>query len=755
MGGKRNKLCVALGMALCAGAAGWLPTASAADESQGAKQADEYQTGSQDSAAKDSAATLDAVVVTSRKRSESVRDIPTSIDAFTGDRLSELGYTDVEDVLKLSSGVTFESGFTPSSTTVIVRGITNDSRGVGPRTVGRFYGNVPLTNSSIMGVEPDLDLFDMATVEVLKGPQGTLFGGSALAGALRYTPHMPDFDSFYGATSFGIGQTASSSDLSSQYALMLNMPVSDTFAVRFAGSVRDMAGFLDNEITGEKDYNDFKTEQGRIIAAWQPTETFGLTAQYLKYQGDLGGFGYVDGTTPTRVRTKLTLDDYEKSNVDLYGLSANWEFDASTLVFESNRLEKDRDQYNDVTSFIGLFGTGITVGQNFLEATKQNTHEIRIVSNQPSEGDGLFGGWSYTAGFFYMDSSQTRPVALDLTFPTHIIKQGGGATIEAKERAFYFDLTRRIGDRAELNLGGRYFDQWTRGGNFVDFAYNSTVPPGIPAQVPFDPNFATFATLKEDGFNPKAAMRWFLNDEVTLVASYAKGFRFGGINGATLDAAIPVPFTYGSDKIDNYELGLRTTWADNRITADITAFYIDWTNLQMLQRADIYAYVDNVGAAEVKGVEGALNALVGDHWSLLLNASYQDAKTAEFFDSGEFGPVPSGTRLPQSPKLTSAAQMRYQRYAGPMWLDSSLTYSYRSSSTNNLINSVPLKSFGTLDFALSVQNTEMKLEPRLSFIVKNITDESAPIFAFTLKDVTDVISTNQPRQMMLRLDLSF
>src|SRR5690606_24806841 len=140
-----------------------------------ALQADQLKAEQQDGtvAAGGAATTLDKVVVTARKRSESVRDIPTSIDAFTGDRLEELGYSNVEQLLKLSPGVTYEAGFSPSASSIIVRGIANDSRGIGPRTVGRFYGNVPLTNSSIMGVEVDPDVWDMSTVEILKGPQGT------------------------------------------------------------------------------------------------------------------------------------------------------------------------------------------------------------------------------------------------------------------------------------------------------------------------------------------------------------------------------------------------------------------------------------------------------------------------------------------------------------------------------------------------------------------------------------------------------
>ncbi|ANO50666.1 hypothetical protein BA177_05105 [Woeseia oceani] len=698
---------------------------------------------------------LEEVIVTARKRDESVRDIPTSIDAFTGDRLDELGYSSIEDVLKLSPGVTFESGFTPSSFSVIVRGITNDSRGVGPRTVGSFYGNVPMTNPSIMGVEPDLDTFDMRSVEILKGPQGTLFGGSALAGAIRYEPNAPDFTGFNGAISLGTGSMASSDDNIANYALMLNAPLSENFALRFAGSVRELPGYIDDEVSGEKDINDYKATQARLIADWKLTDSLSLQGQYMKYEGELGAFSYIDGTEPVRVRTRRLLDDHEYSDVELYGAQLTWDAEDFSVVFEGNRLKKDRDQLNDVTQFLGLFGTGITVGQSFFEATDQDTFETRIVSNEPTSGDGLFGGWQYTAGLFYSESAQTRPVIIRLDFPTHIQKQGGGATIEAEEKAVYFDLTRTLGSNFELNLGGRYFDQTTTGGNFVDFLYTSLDPGGLPANIDFVPNFNSFATLTESGFNPKAALRWFATENATVIASYTQGFRFGGINGFSLEPEIPVPFSFGSDEIDNYELGLRTTWLEQRLTADITAFYVDWKNLQILQRASVYAYVDNVGAAEVKGVEAALNAALTEHLSVSFNASYQNAETSVFFESGEFGPIAAGTQLPQSPEWTGAAQLRYQGELGNLDLDSSLTYSYRGDSTNNLTNTVPLDGYGTLDLALSLQAQSMSMQPRVSLIGKNLTDESAALFGFTLAGVTDVISLNQPRQVMLKLDLSF
>ena len=144
--------------------------------------------------------------------------------------------------------------------------------------------------------------------------------------------------------------------------------------------------------------------------------------QYMRYRTDLGGFNYIDGRQPVRKRTMLLLNDFETAQVDLYGVGVNWDRGPASLVFESNRLKKERDMVNDVTQFLGLVGTGITVGQTFQEATDQKTHEIRLVSNQP------FAGWDYTAGLFFMDSAQTRPAFLELTFRTYVRRQGGGAT---------------------------------------------------------------------------------------------------------------------------------------------------------------------------------------------------------------------------------------------------------------------------------------------------------------------------------------
>ncbi len=688
---------------------------------------------------------LEEVVVTATKREQSLRDIPTSIDAFSGAELDRIGATGLADVVKLTPGATIEPGFTPGTSTVQIRGITNESRGVGPRTVGRFYDGVSLINPSIIGVQPDVDTVDMRTVEVLKGPQGTLFGGSALAGAIRYVPESPDLESFYGSASLGIGSMASSDDNSYEYSLMLNVPVGETFGLRFAGAVRDYAGFIDDAISGEEDINSYRSEHGRLLAKWQATDAFSANFTYLKQTGEIGAYSFLEGTDTDRVREYKYLPEFEDTEFEIYGARFDYETDNFTIVFDNNWLDKERSSQADLTYVLQLQGTGITVNQNFQPTTDQNSHELRIVSNAPTAGDGFFGNWQYTVGLYYMESDQTRPSTVNINIPGAPATSIGGEFADATEKAIYFDLTKTFAEHWELNLGGRYFDQETDGGNYLSGGGEIGIPDG-----------STEATLSESDFNPKVALMYHANDNVTFYTSYVSGFRFGGINGAAVASdEAGVPTTYLSDSLDNFEIGVRTSWKDNRVFADFAAYSIDWTDMQIQQRAGVVAYVDNIGKAKVTGYEFALNALLGQGFSTRIAAAYNDARTKEDFDSASSGFIPSGTDLPQAPKWTGSANLSYETSWDNFDLQGSLTYSYRGSSSNNLQNSIPLESYNMIDLAISLGALNMPMKPRLNLIGKNLTDENVATFGWSLGTAVDMVSLLTPRQIMLRLDLDF
>lgn len=687
---------------------------------------------------------LEEVKVTATKRELSVRDIPTSIDAFSGSDLTAIGATTLGDIVKLSAGVTMEPGFTPSSSTIQIRGVTNETRSVGPRSVGYFYDAVPLINPSIIGPQPDIDTVDMQAVEVLKGPQGTLFGGSALAGAVRYVPNAPDFTGFYGNAMLGYGSMTHSDDNSGEYSLSLNAPLGESFAIRFAGAVRHYPGYIENAQTGQQDINGYRSKHGRVLATWQATEQFSMNMSYLKQTGKTDAYNFMEGTDPDRIRQFKYLQEFEDTEVEIFGLRFNWELEDFSVIFDNNWLKKERDSQVDVTYIVQLQGTGITANQNFQPSTDQMTNELRLVSNNPSGGNALFRDWQYTVGLFYMSSDQDRPGTVDINFPTFTAHSVGGEFADATEWALFFDLTRTFAEKWELNLGGRFYDQKTKGGNFNTNGDEIGIPDA-----------STEATLKESGFNPKAGLMYHANDNVTFYGSAAQGFRFGGINGAAVADGGAVPTTYKSDTLNNYEIGIRTNWLNNRVTADLTAFLIDWKDMQIQQRAGVVAYVDNIGKAKITGFEFSFNAILAEGLSTRIVGAYTDARTSEDFDSASSGYIPSGTTLPQAPKWTGSANLSYD-YSWAEWaFNSSVSYSYRGSSHNNLQNTIPLDSYGMLDMAFSLGSLNLPTKPRFSLIFKNLTDQQVATFGWSLGTNVDLISMLPPRQVMLRLDMEF
>lgn len=689
-------------------------------------------------------AVLEEIVVTATKRPQSVRDIPTSIDAFSGEDLENIGAATLADIVKLSPGVTLEPGFTPNSSTVQIRGITNETRGVGPRTVGRFYDGVPLINPSIIGAQPDLDTVDMQTVEVLKGPQGTLFGGSALAGAIRYVPNSPSLDGFSGSASVGFGHTANSDDDSKEYSLMLNVPLSDIFALRFAGAFRDFPGYIYDESGDNDDINGYRSEHARVLALLQLTDNFSVHANYLSQAGDVKAYSFVEGTEASLVRQFKYTPEFEDSRLETYGLRFDWSNDAVTVVFDNNWLEKERSSQADLTYVVGLQGTGITVNQNFMPTSDQFSSELRIVSNEPTGGSGLFSDWQYTVGLYHMTADQTRPSIVDIDLGPVVNRSIGGEFADATETALYFDVTRMLGERWELNLGGRYFDQVTDGGNFL----TGGGALGIP-------DASATAKLDENGFNPKAALMFHASDAITFYGSIAEGFRFGGINGqAAADINGGVPTTYKSDALTNYEIGVRSTSPDQRVTADLSLFLIDWNDMQVQQRAGVVAYVDNIGKAKSKGIEFAFHALLARGFSAHMVGSYIDAYTDADFNSATDGLIVAGTGLPQAPKWNTAFNLNYDGSWSNWDINSAFTYTYRDSSKNNLQNNIPLDSLTMLDFSIGFKLASGDVRPKISLIGKNLTNEYVATYGFAL-GAANLVSMNMPRQIMLRLDLDF
>lgn len=688
---------------------------------------------------------IEEIVVTATKRESSVRDIPVSIDAMSGDALSEAGATDLEQILAQSPGVTFSSsGGSEVRQQVVMRGITTSgTASYGGSTTGFLFNDVSLVNPSLAGAVPTIDPYDLGTVEVLKGPQGTLFGGAALAGAIRYVPKQPEFGEFSGALAAGLGHVSDSDDLGYEYTGHVNVPVGEAAAVRIVGTRREFAGFIDDNYAEEDDINSGQVTQARIIGAWDISERLATELMAYRYEATSDASGATDN--PDRRETdsrRRTTPGEVWANI--YRGQMEYDFDAFTLTGIASFIEKDNNSIYDLTSFWGLEDVpGLQVWQLYEGHTEQTTGEVRIVSSEPSSsGFAVLDSWQYLLGLYWLDADQvfnnTTLANFDIVDPLEVINIPSDVSAVAEETAVFFDISRPLGDRLELTLGGRYFRQQSTG-----YLGDGSEPDGVD--------------LAESGFNPKAALTWHATDNIRVLTSYAKGFRFGGFNNNPLRDP-DIEFTYYSDEINNYELGMRTDWWGGGLRYDLTGFYIEWKNPQVRQSSQTTStsFISNAGGARVLGVETSLTAMLPPSFMLTINGSYVDARLTEEFESSR-GTAESGKSLPATPRFTGMVSLMHEGNIGRWTANSGVSYSYQGSSKNEAVNYETLPAYGLLGAFISARR-EGRLSPTIRISGTNLLDETVALNAFHgISALGGSINygTLRPRTVTLSLGLEF
>lgn len=675
---------------------------------------------------------IEEIVVTATKRSVSMRDLPLSLDVFTGEDLNKRGLTTLSEILRYSPGVYLQPGSTPDSNQINIRG-GSSSTGDFNRPFGIFYDDVPLINPTFIGTQPELDPYDMATVEVLKGPQGTLFGGSALLGAIRYVPNKPTLDSSYGAVSFGYGATSHSDEDNSQATAMVNYAASDRLAIRLAGSMRDFGGVIDDTFTGEEDVNDIRLINARAMAVWQVSDFFSANAlfQYREQRSDANVATTIDNDGGLQVNGRRRGgSDGSRSDQSILRLGVDWNIPSGpTLSLSGSRLKKNGHLFSSAY-LQDVAGVEVINPFEKYDDTTQYTYELRAVQKDPTESSFiLMRNWQYVVGLYYMKSDQLMHLQTlydfynppsDFPLPTNILTGRVRAYAMAKEAALYFDATRKFGEHLELNLGGRLFEQRTP---LSLGLYLSGLAAGSGT---VDPEFVRRETLKENGFNPRAALTWRMTDDFSTYVSASKGFRFGGVNLNLYNSPV-VPNLFESDTVWNYEIGARTTWLGGRLQVDITAYYIDWKNRQTSQRTatePAVEYIANTGNWKIRGVEAGLRAKLSRALSVNLNGGYVHSTSNDPYINDNGVLVPPGTPELTTPKWNGSALVAYEGEFGDWNINSSAGYAYRSATDSVLLNA-PLAAYGTVDAMISVSNSSWPMAPELSVNISNLTNSDA------------------------------
>ncbi len=682
---------------------------------------------------------IEEIVVTANKRAESIRDIAGSVGAVRGDDLEKQGAKDLEGFLKFVPGVSLNKqdlgGNAPS-----IRGIASSTTlGISQAATGTYIDEVPLNGPYASFHTVDPNPYDLERVEVLKGPQATLYGSNSLAGAIRYILQKPKMGVWEGkATVDSIAITDAGRALSGEAAV--NIPIyEDQAALRIAGVARHTPGYID-DLSGDKhiiDANKGSQYQGRILAAWAPNNIpLHVNLTYLKQKSRQDELGFAD--QPVRLeRSNTPTPGSINDSFDLANLTAKYDFSWVSLLSSTSSGHKRLDLEGDGSRALGTQGQTLTT-----TAIPTQTHEssfsqeFRLSSPEDSDSPwSWIGGLWYTKykNFLFLGIHQAVNVGpVQITLPTF---PGVGSldvfnqytSSKGNEYAVFGDVTRTFWDDWTVTVGARAYK--------VVLNSNSVLNGLLTVAETQSFTTTSDATLAQKGLSPKATLKYQATDNISVYALVSRGFRFGGnqfLNPpAIFNSGSTIPTSYKSDVIWNYEAGTRTEWFDRALTLDATVFYLNWKNVQIQRAATggLYNYVDNVGAAVSRGLELSTSVIpfagtAFEGITFSSSAAFIDAVTKVPFPAGT-QTVPTGTRLPGTPKFQISNVLAYAGQFGNWTPALSVTHAYIGSSPSNIFGSVQIGGYNTYDFGLRLGYTASSFNPTLSFSVVNAFDKRA------------------------------
>jgi outer membrane receptor protein involved in Fe transport len=592
------------------------------------------------------------IVVTATKREQSVRDVPGSISAVSEATLQKLNAQSLSDYITRVPGVVFND-YQPGVSEVVIRGIASSTyHEANQSTTGYYLNELPLGEPGFPLVIPDVDSFDVKRVEVLRGPQGTLFGSSSLGGAVNYIVNEADPSRFDAGFEGSLSSTRRAGEPSYSAKAMVNAPlVTDKLAVRLVALQRFDAGFLDSPGIGDKGSNDLRVRGLRGSIVFTPTETTRISALSMYQEYDLDDQTYVFIIPGVRNYTRPnTVREYQDSDFQMHSLRIEQDLGFATLTAVGSYTKKHARSRFDYG--LGAFDPRTDtplVGVGFGNS-KTKYAELRLASPSDGRFRWLIGAnYTQLRGFGddrlqlegIADYVDANPGEFD-DQPSSVITPDDYTsrstyTNRVTEKAVFGELSYDLLDSLTLTLGGRVFEYRTRP--------QATLLPNADLVPPFT---YTPASDKQSDFIPKASLTYKPSDDFMVYALYSEGFRVGGINVFALPYP-DLPQSFGSDTTKNFEVGTRFDLIDKTLTVDLTAYHIDWSNIQArLFTPDIRAYTVNGGGADIDGVELSLTLRPTRNLSFSSNVSYNDARLSSLLPDS-FAPgggYAKGSRLP-------------------------------------------------------------------------------------------------------------
>jgi iron complex outermembrane recepter protein len=610
---------------------------------------------------------LEEITVTAEKFNSTIQNTAISMSALSGDQLQSQGITRIQDIALQVPGLSMRYA-SPGLTEYEARGLASNG-GAAP-TVGFYLDEIPLSPPAVSQsgkVVIDPNIYDVDRVEVLRGPQGTLYGSGSMGGTVKVITNQPKLGTYEGSAQV-VGSYTEGGSGNYSADLMLNLPIGETVAVRLVLSDLYRSGWIPNITVNPypidlntttqgdvlhtpvtnviKDANDEKLYGARLSVLYKPSENFSVLGSAFTQNLDMGGYDLLDGSPtsadPARVYTAhyeaFPLRETVQDRVSIFGLTINANVGFADLTAATGYFDRYGVQIQDASASIyfsnkapippATSGPPFEAGTPFVpvpyaerDPSHQFSQEIRLVSHDS-------GPWHWVAGAFYSDlHSIWNEVGASPLAATPEVPDGSFFTswnqYHVSQTALFGDGSFKFSDQWKLSAGLRWY---TYKSEQDEYSWGIDGPNATP------PAASEVTTASDRGFNPRINLAYLPTPDLTVYGTISKGFRPGGANQILPPPTSP-PYcqngvlSFGPDAAWNYEIGEKARLFDNWLTINADIYYIKWTGVQQVITLPCgYQYYNNAGDGRSFGPEIEINAKLSNEWTTSLSYAYTDAK---------------------------------------------------------------------------------------------------------------------------------
>jgi outer membrane receptor protein involved in Fe transport len=751
---------------------------------------------------------VEEVIITAQKRDENLQDVPVSIQALGGQKLEELQVSEFGDFVKFLPSVSTQP-IGPGFGSVYMRGVASGGDGNHSGSlpsVGIYLDEQPIT--TIQGAL-DIHVYDIARVESLAGPQGTLYGASSQAGTIRIITNKPEIGVFEGAFDAEVN-TVTGGDQGYVAEGYVNIPLGETMAARLVGWYDHDAGYIDNvpatrtyptwggtinnDDFAEENYNDVDTIGARASLKIDLGENWTITPQLMGQRQEANGnFSYnplIGDLAQARFRPEYSDDQWYQAALTVEGKIGMFD-----VVYAGSYLKRDVETASDYSDYSYFYDVLYSYGAfwvddlnnpidptQYINATdhyKRQTHELRMSS--PSDQPIRF-----VAGLFYQD--QTHDIFQNYQIDglaTSLSITGLPGTIwltsqirEDTDKAVFGEVSWDITPSLTVTGGLRAFEaeNGLRGffGFSAGYSGNGEAACFKAAITPKAPCTNLVKTTQDEGYTHRLNLTWKIDEDRMIYGTWSTGYRPGGINRR---GTLP---PYKSDFLTNYEIGWKTTWLDGSLRWNGAVYYEQWEDFQFsILGANGLTEIKNAAQAEIYGLETDIIWRMTDDWTLSGGAAYTHAELSENycgFTDAQGNPItkcpdpplypdppqaPAGTRLPVTPEYKWNLTLRRDFVLADMdgWVQGSWVgqngapADLRISQANILGDQA---NWQTFDFSIGLKPGDWNLQ----VFVNNLTDERASLARSTqcAESVCGgavYVTPNRPRTIGLKVGRKF